>query len=144
MNSFSKRKKEKKSKWICNVGITNQKRETFKSRKTIPYHTGWYGRNLLYQYLCRYRNKVVSFRKIYRPYWVVLAVLATYIGFWPVISYRTGKRKVFLSHSHLPPVTISTFSTSSRGHGLILVAATSSLSLSVFQTSQMIFSTPKK
>ena len=87
------------------------------------------------------------------------------------------QKKLFLSHSHLPPMTISTFSTSSRCHGLILAAATFSLSssssssssysspplslflslslsirltfsfslsFSVFQTFQMIFSTPKK
>ena len=44
--------------------------------------------------------------------------------------YRTGKRIVFLSHSHLPPATISTFSTSIRDRGLILAAATSSSSSS--------------
>ena len=94
---------------------------------------------------------------------VVSTVSVTYIVFRPVNSYRTGKRKVFLSHSHLSLATISTFSTSSRGRGLILAAATSSssssppslslcpsnflflsLSFSVFQTFQMIFSTPKK
>ena len=101
--------------------------------------------------------------EIYRPYWVVSAVLETYTEFQPVNSYQTGKGKAFLSHSHLPPAMISTFSTSSRGRGLILAIATSpssssprplslslsnffffSLSFSVFQTSQMIISTPKK
>ena len=100
-------------------------------------------------------------------YQVVSAAPETYIGFRPINSYRTGKRKVFLSHSHLPPATISTFSTSIRDRGLILAAATSSssssssplslslslsvrltfsfsLSFSVFQTSQMIFGTPNK
>ena len=107
------------------------------------------------------RNKAISFRKIYRLYRAVSAVPENYIGFRPVNSYRTGKRQVFLSHSRLPLATITTFSTSSRGCGLILAVATSSLSLSlslslsrqtfsfslsfsVFQTSQMIFSTPKK
>ena len=63
-------------------------------------------------------------------YQVVSAVPETYIGFRPINSYRTGKRKVFLSHSHLPPATISTFSTSIRDRGLILAAATSSSSSS--------------
>ena len=77
------------------------------------------------------RNKAISFRKIYRLYRAVSAVPENYIGFRPVNSYRTGKRQVFLSHSRLPPATITTFSTSSRGCGLILAVATSSLSLSL-------------
>ena len=52
--------------------------------------------------------------EIYRPYWVVSAVLETYTEFQPVNSYQTGKGKAFLSHSHLPPAMISTFLTSSR------------------------------
>ena len=44
------------------------KKTVLHSRKSIPYCTGWYGWNLSYRYLCRYRNKVVSFRKIYQLY----------------------------------------------------------------------------
>ena len=36
------------------------------------------------------------------------------IGFRSVNAYRTEKRKMFLCHSHLPPATISAFSTLSR------------------------------
>jgi len=66
-----------------------------------------------------------SFRPYRRRYWILASKYILDLG-----------KKVFLSHSHLPPATISTFSTSSQCHGLILAVATtfsssSPLSLSV-------------